>query len=42
LFTVYGWQSIMPSVLEEARRPGADLAAIAMEHACGSVDIRPN
>jgi hypothetical protein len=31
---VYGSQSIMPSVLEEARRPGADLAAIATEHAC--------
>jgi hypothetical protein len=24
----------MPPVLEEARRPGADLAAIATEHAC--------
>jgi hypothetical protein len=30
---VFGSQSIMPSVLEEARRPGADLAAIATEHA---------
>jgi hypothetical protein len=31
---VYGSQSIMPPVLEEARRPGVELAAIATEHAC--------
>ena len=31
---VYGSQSIMPSVLEEARLLGAYVAAIATEYAC--------